>query len=271
MANDHPVPIIYGTPASQPSRAVWWTCLVGGFPFEVQYVAIEQFGPSGPLAPLNPRGQVPILEEGDFALYEMPAILAYLCETHAREDLYPKDVRTRARVNQYLHMHHNATREATFHLMAPHITVAFYDLMESLAKSQGAGISELLTRINHPDKLEMGRKVVAGIADLLERGYLGDDSSFLCAGHATIADIACYEELGQLRIADLFDFEDFPKVRRWLDAMQELPFHEQAHRYNTTLGGIRTEPNNAERFLKAGLAGLTALEECGVRVETIAH
>ena len=40
MASEDPVPIIYGTPASQPSRAVWWTCLVGGFPFEVQYVAI---------------------------------------------------------------------------------------------------------------------------------------------------------------------------------------------------------------------------------------
>ncbi len=128
-----------------------------------------------------------------------------------------------------------------------------------------------MTRINHPDKLELGRKVVAGIAGVLERGYLRDGSSFLCAGHATIADIACYEELGQLRFADLYDFEGFPKVQRWLDAMQELPFHEQAHRYNSTLGDIRTQPTTIERFLKAGSAGLTALEECGLRVGTIAR
>ncbi len=198
MASGDPVPILYGTPASQPSRAVWWTSLIGELSFEARNVPIDQFGPSGPLARLNPRGQVPILEEGDFGLYEMPAILAYLCEKHDWEDLYPKDVRTRARVNQYLHMHHNATREATFHLMAPHVTVAFYDLMKSLATSRPPGSSDLLDRINHPDKLELGGEVVAGIAGLLENGYFYDGSSFLCAGHATIADIACYEELGPL-------------------------------------------------------------------------
>jgi glutathione S-transferase len=201
----------------------------------------------------------------------MPAILAYLCEKHDWEDLYPKDVRTRARVNQYLHMHHNATREATFHLMAPHVTVAFYDLMKSLATSRPSGSSDLLDRINHPDKLELGGEVVAGIAGLLENGYFYDGSSFLCTGHATIADIACYEELGQLCFSDLFDFEGFPKVRRWLDAMRELPFHEQAHRYNSTLGDIRTEPNTAERFLNAGSAGLAGLEECGVKVSSLAR
>ncbi|NRA97900.1 MAG: hypothetical protein HRU14_17020 [Planctomycetes bacterium] len=49
--------------------------------------------------------------------------------------------------------------------------------------------------------------------------------------------------------------------------MQELPFHEQVHRYNYTLGDIRTKRNTLERFLKATAAGLTALEECGIKVE----
>ena len=265
MANDSPVPIVYDSPASQPSRAVWWTCLLGEFSFEAQNVPIDQFGPSGPLAALNPRGQVPTLAEGDFALYEMPAILSYLCEKHAREDLFPKDLKTRARVNQYLHMHHNVTRLATMHLMAPYVTVAFLELLASL------GGGELVARANDPDKLELGGKVVAELAGVSERGYLDDGSSFLCADHATIADIACYEELAQLRWANLFDFAGFSKIRRWLEAMQELPYHEQAHRYNSTLGDIRTEPNTIERFMEAGAAGLAALRECGIRVGSISR
>ena len=55
-------------------------------------------------------------------------------------------------------------------------------------------------------------------------------------------------------------------MRSWLEAMDALPFCEEVHRYNTVLGDILTVPNTIERFAKASLAGLEALEGCGVEV-----
>jgi len=149
-------------------------------------------------------------------------------------------------------------------LMAPFVTVAFRAHMESL------GHSAILARLDDPNKLAAGRETAIRISGLIEDGYFRDDTPFLCTEHPTIADIACYEELAQLRIANLFDFADFPKIVRWLDAMAELPFHEPAHRYNLELGDIRTQPNTMERFAQATESGFAALEECGVVVTLLA-
>ncbi len=43
--------------------------------------------------------------------------------------------------------------------------------------------------------------------------------------------------------------------------MEQLPFHEPAHRYNFVLADIRTKPNTMKRFLEASVAGVAALGE----------
>jgi glutathione S-transferase len=261
--------VLYGAPASQPSRAVYWTCLQKGLPFELR---LPDFASSpdpeeSELARLNPKGQVPTIVDGDFSLYEMPAILVYLCEKHDWEDLYPRDLEQRAFVNQYLHFHHGSTRLATMKLMAPHVTVAFRELMADrgrvLKDMQNESLQVVLSE---PDVLAAGREVVETVAGMIEAGYLRNDSRFLCGNAATIADIACYEELAQLRWAGLFDFAGFPKLQRWLEEMAKLPYHEEAHRYNTALGDILSEPNTMQRFLEASQIGQAALEELGARV-----
>ena len=242
--------IIHGAPASQPSRAVYWTCMIKELPFELKPLGVDDMGGEGPLLHLNPSGQIPTVEDGTFVIFEMPAILTYLCEKHGWDDLLPADLPTRTRVHQYLHFHHNFTRLATMGLMASHVTVAFPERMK------GTPIEAMLS---DPDKLEKGRAVVRHVADLIERGFFRDGSTHLCASHATIADIACYEELAQLRWAGLFDFDGFPKIQMWLGEMEQLPFHEPAHRYNFVLGDIRTKPNTMKRFLEASVAGVAAL------------
>jgi glutathione S-transferase len=244
--------IVHGAPASQPSRAVYWACMIKGIPFELKPLGVGDMGRDGPLLRLNPSGQIPILEDGAFAIYEMPAILIYLCEKFGWDDLLPADLSTRARVHQYLHFHHNFTRRATMELMAPHVTVAFPDRIKG---------TPLEAKAADPDKLETGRAVVRHLTGLIESASFPDGSAHLCAAHATIADIACYEELAQLRWAGLFDFEGFPKIQSWLAEMEHLPCHEQAHRYNIVLGDIRSEVNTLERFLEASAAGVAALDE----------
>src|ERR1043166_8247040 len=48
---------------------------------------------------LHPFNRVPILQHGDFVLYETSAIVTYLDETFANPALQPKDLRARGRMN----------------------------------------------------------------------------------------------------------------------------------------------------------------------------
>lgn len=248
--------VIYGHPASQPSRAVYWTCLVHRLPFELRS-DLAAFG-SPEFEALNPKRQVPTIVDGDFALYEMAAILGYLADKHCWSAAYPPELASRARVNQYLHFHHNTTRLATVRLMAPQVTAAF-------GGPQGGSADELVFETirrtyESPDRLAEGQATVTLVADLIERGYFPDDAAYLCSRDApTLADFACYEELAQLPWAGLFDFRPWPKISRWLEAMRELPLHDAAHRYNAALGDIATTPNTLPRFEAAIAEAFRAL------------
>jgi glutathione S-transferase len=262
--------IVYGAPPSQPSRAVYWTCLIKGLAFELRTPDLLGDGLSE-LTKLNPKRQMPTIVQGEFVLYEMPAILAWLCNTHAWDDFYPREPATRALVDQYLHFHHSTTRLATIKLMAPHVTIAFKDLFE--AGGEGIGSKDILlgegisAAMTGPNVYQRGCTVLQMVAELIQDGYLRDPDGYLCTpDRPTIADIACYEELSQLRWARLFDFANFPKLRAWLDRMEELPFHENAHRYNVALGDILSQPNTMERFITASVSGISALQEVGVEI-----
>jgi glutathione S-transferase len=262
--------VVYGFPPSQPSRAVYWTCLIKGLPFELRTPDLVGAGLSE-LAKLNPKRQVPVVVQGDFVLYEMPAILAWLCNANGWDDLYPREPANRALVDQYLHFHHSTTRLATMKLMAPHVTIVFEGLFEPGA-DVGATKDILLfegiqSARTGPDIYARGCAVVEMVAQLIEDGFLRGRDRYLCTREQpTIADIACYEELSQLRWASLFDFDGYPKLQGWLDRMEELPFHEPAHRYNIALGDILSEPNTMERFITATATGVAALEEVGVLI-----
>ncbi len=43
----------------------------------------------------NPNALVPLLEDGDFALWESNVIVCYLCARHAASGFYPQDLRER--------------------------------------------------------------------------------------------------------------------------------------------------------------------------------
>ncbi len=253
---------IYGHPASQPSRTVFWACLMKGLPFTLGDTSGNLVG----ISETNPRGQVPSIVDDGFALAEMSAIVCYLADKHAWHDLYPRALQTRARIQQFLHMHHSLVRIATFKLMAPHV-------VKPLGMAPGGGGSplsglqrEMLTAaFASEDPLADGGKVVHTIVGFLERSYFTDESPFVCnTGAVSVADLACYAELGQFQFANLFDFEGYPRTKRWLDEMSAVPHHDTIHAYNIQLGDIVTTPNTMERFTSASEAGFAALRKTGL-------
>ena len=58
MSNERTLLVLYGAPASQPSRAVYWTCLIKGLAFELRLPDFANLRKSE-LADLNPKVQVP--------------------------------------------------------------------------------------------------------------------------------------------------------------------------------------------------------------------
>ncbi len=253
---------IYGHPASQPSRTVFWVCLMN----DLRFTLGDTSGNQARTRQVNPRGQMPSIVDDGFALAEMSAIVCYLADKHGWHDLYPQALQARARIQQFLHMHHSLVRLATLKLMAPHV-------MKPLGIVSGGGRNplsilqrEMLTAaFASEDPLADGGRVVHTIVEFIEKSYFTDESPFVCNTDAvSVADLACYAELGQFRFANLFDFEGYPRTQRWLAEMSTVPHHDSIHAYNIQLGDIVTSPNTMERFTLASEAGFAALRETGL-------
>ena len=72
-----------------------------GLPYTRVHVPAAQPRPAEYVA-LQPYGTTPFLLDGDFALGESNTMLRYLADREARDDLYPRDLRGRARVDAAL-------------------------------------------------------------------------------------------------------------------------------------------------------------------------
>jgi glutathione S-transferase len=251
---------VYGHPASQPSRSVIWACVLNDLP-------IRLIADPNEAAPASTRGQIPVIDDGGFVLTEMPAILSYLGAKHGWADMYPEDVQLRARISEYLHTHHSLTRLATTKLMAPHVLVAFGGMPTAnpLSYVNNFVIQESMT---DEHGLETGQELVAQIVDFIEKAYLIDHDFIAGTPGVSIADLACYEEIGQLEEANLFDLSEHEAMRAWSVRMRDLPHHDAVHRYNSALGDIKTVHNSMERFSGAVAQGMAALSELeGVHVK----
>jgi len=242
-----PAPVIlYGVPFSQPVRAVMWLMLYERAPFEMVPVNPGSRGEKGSRSAAylakNPGGTIPCLEEPDtgFVLGEAHAIMCYLSRARGWTDVYPSGLRERARVDGYLHYHHRNVREASVGLVAPKIRKDL-DLSEERRNAARATFDTALAA--------------------LESGWLAR-SRFLAGDQVTLADFAAYVEIGQLRpsFTNVYDFDPFPNVRRWLDDMAQIEGHDAVHVVLEVLGDISEEAPSMETIREANKRALAALK-----------
>src|SRR5919204_3075709 len=92
--------VVFGFPRSTFVHIVRLVLTHKAIPYTFHDLAPEMGKPTH-LA-LHPFNRVPILRHGDFTLYETSAIATYVDEAFEGPRLTPRDVRVRARMNQWI-------------------------------------------------------------------------------------------------------------------------------------------------------------------------
>ena len=117
---------------------------------------------------LNPNGQVPVLIDGDFSMWESNAILVYLAERYGMGILLPDDIQTRALALQWLGWQVSDLNPAWMYaVLALQRKVPGYDNAERIAES----LTRWTARMDILEaELAKGRPFIAGdsfsIADI---------------------------------------------------------------------------------------------------------
>lgn len=175
-----------------------------GLPYELVSVPFTRAGyqPKDPVVlAVNPKAQVPVLEDGELMVYDSTLILEYLEDRHPAPPLYPADPVGRARCRQL----EAAADEILFPSVFELITEVFY---KPDAASRDA------------ERIGRATAAIAGHYDGLE-GRLGE-RPWLC-GDFSVADIGYFltvtfaSSLG----APLGDAH--PRLRTWYDRALARP------------------------------------------------
>lgn len=94
---------ILGKATSINVRKVLWTCAELAIPFEQENWGAGFKSTADPdFLALNPNAMVPVIQDGDFTLWESNAIIRYLAASYGGEAPYPLPARARARVDQWM-------------------------------------------------------------------------------------------------------------------------------------------------------------------------
>jgi glutathione S-transferase len=95
--------VVYNIPGSPFGRAVLATLVEKGAPYRLSAVAPGTMK-SEPHLSRHAFGRVPVLEHGDFILYETQAILRYLDRVVPEPALTPRDAKAAARMDQVMNI-----------------------------------------------------------------------------------------------------------------------------------------------------------------------
>jgi len=145
---------------------------------------------------INPRGQVPVLEDGEARVIDSQAILVYLARRYADEGWFPQDPQTQARIVGWLsfaanEMHHGPATARAGRLFRRSID-------EALAASRALGAIRTLDQ------------------QLAQHRWLAETAG------PSIADIAVYPYAALAREGGI-DLAPFAAVRAWCSRVRELP------------------------------------------------
>jgi len=144
---------------------------------------------------LNPRGQVPTLEDRGTVVWDSLAILVYLARKYGGEKWLPVEAEPMAEVMQWLAVMEN---EALF----------------GLAKAR------VICKFKRPGNLEEAHALGRKGLDVIEQRLASHP--WLALDRSTIADIACFPYVALAPEGEI-PLDGHPATRGWVDRIKALP------------------------------------------------
>ena len=200
-----PDPIVYGFPRSTFVNIV--RLILTHKDVAYQFKDLETvMGKPDHLA-LHPFNRVPILRHGEFIVYETSAIVAYVDDAFGGVSLTPKDIKARARMNQWI----SAVNNYYYPYMIYHVTHERLVFPELQIASDEKVVAHALP------------KVETALA-VAER-QLGHGKDFLLGDDLSIADFYLLPSTFafSLTAEGQAIYPKFPAFCRWRERMDSLP------------------------------------------------
>nr|AWX68897.1 glutathione S-transferase unclassified 2 [Heortia vitessoides] len=202
---------LYHFPISGPSRGALLAARSIGVPVQVEIVDLfkkEQLNEK--FLKINPQHCVPTLDDDGFIVWESRAIACYLADKFGNDDqLYPKDLKKRALVNQRLYFDSSS-------LYVKIRAICFPILF--------CGETEIKPHLQEDLNITLG---------VLEQ-FL-NNSTWVAGDNATIADTSIYASLSSI-LAVGWNISQFPNIERWTKQCASLPGYEENEEGAKTFG-----------------------------------
>ncbi|HTU54113.1 MAG TPA: glutathione S-transferase family protein [Acetobacteraceae bacterium] len=199
---------LYSGPLSLFSRKVEIALGEKGLAFEREMVPFSQEKGYAPkheaVLAANPKGQVPVLVDGDLTLYDSTVIFEYLEDAYPTPPLYPRAPKARARCRQ-------------LELFADEV---LWQPVSRLMYRTEPPAADPLRRAEQETAAGEAEAAIAGHCDRLAR-MLGEQA-FFC-GELTVADIALFMTMLWSRRLKGPGWETHPSLARWHERLMARP------------------------------------------------
>jgi len=203
---------LYGNPMSTCTRRVLCALAEKGVDFEFKVVDLMKGEHKHPdFIARQPFGQIPVLYDDDFCIYESRAIVRYIDESiKSGNSLMPSDAKARGLVEQWISVemsHYKACDELVFELL--------------FKKLFGYGEAD-------PSKVDASSKNYHSTLAILEKHL--EHSKFLVGDHFSIADLVYLPYTEYLLSLDAFKnvFDKYPHVKKWWHEISSRPSWKKA-------------------------------------------
>ena len=190
---------LYHHPNSQPVRTVLAFLKMTGIPYQEKILDLMNDDQKNPdFLAINPLGQVPVIDDAGFHLWEADAIIKYLINTrNVGVELYPTDAKTRGIIDRYMAFHHSTVRQAFCSL----------------------GLTAYNFKKKTPKSLPPYEKLVEAFEEAckkLEEVYL-KEWKYLAGDTLTLPDLFLTNEITQLLYHKQYDFSKYPKIKAYAE------------------------------------------------------
>lgn len=195
---------LYFHPASTTSRSIMLFAADNRIALDYQLVDLLTGEHSKPaFLAINPNGQVPLYEDGDFRLAESSAILKYLADS-IQSPSYPSNLRQRARVNERMDWFNTSLSRELCH---------------------GFIYPQFLPNHRRPDayvqaqSLAWHRPQAVRCLDILDKEVIGSNA-YVCGERITIAD---YFGIAMVTLGETIriDYSAWKNLSRWIERMKD--------------------------------------------------